>query len=175
MRQRGESYFGSPCNPSKVNPPGFYLYCFKSAPLLRCREARHHFKVIFPMSNFTVGYARLEYIRAAIILNTCFSRYFSLSLCASILRWWTANEQTGRCIWVRSYELFAEAPSFSPYYFASPQLEGRWVTFPVMLMGDKWATTSSVSDHLRQHKRSLPSIRRLFDWHCRGQTQANEL
>lgn len=86
------------CNPSKVNPPWVYLYHFTSAPLLCCHEARHHFKVIFLMSNFTLGYAWVEHIRAAIILNTCFGRYFFLSLCAFILRWWSANEQTARCI-----------------------------------------------------------------------------
>lgn len=79
----------------KVTPP--YPHRFTGAPLLCCLKARQYFKVIFPMSNFTLGYARVKRMRAAIILNTCFRRYFFLSLCAFIPSWWSANEKTGRC------------------------------------------------------------------------------
>lgn len=111
----------------KSEPPWAYLYRFTSAPPPCCHEARHHFKVISPMSNFTLGYAWVERIRAAIILNTCFRRYFFLSLCAFILRWWSANEQTGRCILTEVLWGFLEGLVSATLFCLNPSSWGKAV------------------------------------------------
>lgn len=158
------------CNPSKVNPPEFTSIV---APPLCCREARRHFKVIFPTSNFTLGYARVQCMRTAIILNTCFRRYFVLSLCAFNLRWWSANEETGRCILTEV--LWGILKDLVSVILLCPSLGKEGPRCPARHMGNKWATSSAVSVNLRDYARSPPAIRWLFDRHCWDLMQANEL
>lgn len=60
-------------NPSEdphPTSPWVYLHPSDSSPLLRCHEAMHHFEVILPMCNFTLGCTQVECVRASINLNT---------------------------------------------------------------------------------------------------------
>lgn len=49
------------CSASEANPPEFTAcHLTSAAPLPRRRESLRHFKIIFPVSNFTLGYTQVE-------------------------------------------------------------------------------------------------------------------
>ena len=160
----------------KLTPPEFTSIASRVHPRYSAMKPGATLRSFSPTYNFTVGYAQVERIRAAIILNTCFRRYFSLSLCASILRWWTANEQRGGCILTEIVWGFLGGPVPAAILLCwSPTWGWGGGGGSARLMVGKWATSPSASGKLRGYKTALPATRWLLDRQCWVAMQTDEL
>lgn len=133
------SYSGRFYSTAKVNPRQFTSITSQVRCPPCCHKARRHFKVIFLMSNFTLGYAWVERIRAATIFHTLASGaiYFSVY----VPSFWGDGVLMSRQpdgFWLRSYRALAKAFRLPPH-FAWTQ-EGRGGN-----MGNQWTAAPGVS------------------------------